>query len=424
MRFGILSQWFDPEPGGGAIPGALARALASRGHEVTVLTGFPNYPNGEIYPGYSMRPKQDSWQDGVRLRRVALYPSHDTSSAHRVLNYGSFALSATTLGLPVLRGLDAIWVYNSPASIAAPMWAAKYLLGIPHVLHVMDLWPDSIFLSNFGSRSLSRGLSRRALDKWCSAMYHSAATVAYVTPGLQKELASRGVPKSKLHYVPVWADELVSKTAEPMPRSTWGVGDSELLMLYAGALGAAQGLDSLIEGLALIREKVRVTCLLAGSGTAAASLQALARDRGLDNVRFLGQVPRDQMPGIMAAADLHVVTLKKTPLSLITMPSKIQTTLASGKPFIAALSGDAREVAVQSGAGITANPGDPESMAQAITTAAELGQSQLALKGLAGRAHYRDTYALDIGVDRIESLLIGAAELRKPRNKPHILRRR
>ena len=130
------------------------------------------------------------------------------------------------------------------------------------------------------------------------------------------------------------------------------------------------------------------------------------------------------MPGIMAAADLHVVMLKKTPLSLITMPSKIQTTLASGKPFIAALSGDAREVAVQSGAGITANPGDPESMAQAITTAAELGQSKLALKGLAGRAHYRDTYALDIGVDRIESLLIGAAEIRKPRNKPHILRRR
>jgi colanic acid biosynthesis glycosyl transferase WcaI len=147
MKFGILTQWFDPEPGGGAIPGALARALASRGHEVTVLTGFPNYPSGEIYPGYSIRSKQDGWQDGVRLRRVALYPSHDTSSAHRMLNYGTFAVSATTLGLPIFRGLDAIWVYNSPASIAAPMWAAKYLLGVPHVLHVMDLWPDSIFVS-------------------------------------------------------------------------------------------------------------------------------------------------------------------------------------------------------------------------------------------------------------------------------------
>ena len=423
MKFGILTQWFDPEPGGGAIPGAVARALASRGHEVTVLTGFPNYPSGEIYPGYSIRPKQDGWQDGVRLRRVALYPSHDTSSTHRMLNYGTFAVSATTLGLPVFRGLDAIWVYNSPASIAAPMWAAKYLLGVPHVLHVMDLWPDSIFMSNFGSRSLSRGLSRRALDKWCSAMYQSAATVAYVTPGLEQELASRGVPKSKLHYVPVWADELVSRTAEPMPRSTWGVGDNELLMLYAGALGAAQGLDSLIEALALVRNKVKVTCLLAGSGTAAASLQTLAIDRGLDNVRFLGQVPRGQMPRIMATADLHVVTLKKTPLSLITMPSKIQTTLASAKPFIAALAGDAREVAIQSGAGITANPGDPESMAQAITTAAELGRSQLALKGFAGRAYYRETYALDQGVDRIESLLIGAAETKKSKKNPRTLRR-
>jgi colanic acid biosynthesis glycosyl transferase WcaI len=110
-------------------------------------------------------------------------------------------------------------------------------------------------------------------------------------------------------------------------------------------------------------------------------------------------------------------------LSLITMPSKIQTTLASGKPFIAALAGDASEVAIQSGAGITANPGDPQSMAQAITAAAELGQANLVLKGLAGRAHYLDTYARDIGVDRIESLLIGAAEVRKSRKKPHFLKR-
>lgn len=417
MRFGILSQWFDPEPTGGPIAGALARSLALRGHEVTVLTGFPNYPVGKVYPGYSMKAKQDTWTDQIHVRRVALYPSHDSSTRKRLMNYGSFAISATTIGLPIFRGLDAIWVYNSPATVAAPMWMTKYLMGVPHVLHVMDLWPDSITLSNFGGRSLSGGMAKKSLEMWCNAMYKSAAAVAYVTPSMGHELARRGVPQWKLHYIPVWADGIVSEISEPKSRSTWGMGADELLILYAGALGAAQGLDSLIEGLSLVQGKVKVTCLIAGTGTAASSLKELAKERGLHNVHFLGQVPREQMPEIVAAADLHIVSLRETPLSLITMPSKIQTTLASGKPFIAALAGDSKEVAIQSGAAIPAEPGNPESMAEAITVAAGMGRSQLAQMGQTGREYYRQTFALNLGVDKIESLLIEAASIKRHRKK-------
>ena len=152
MKFGILTQWFDPEPGGGAVAGALARELSRRGHEISVLTGFPNYPSGTIHPDFSMRLTEKSSKDGVAIRRVALYPSHNESTVHRLMNYGSFSVSATGLGWSSLRGLDALWVYNSPATVAIPMWVSRYLFGVPHVLHIMDLWPDSIYLSNFGNK--------------------------------------------------------------------------------------------------------------------------------------------------------------------------------------------------------------------------------------------------------------------------------
>jgi glycosyltransferase involved in cell wall biosynthesis len=409
MKFGILTQWFDPEPGGGAISGALARELSRRGHEITVLTGFPNYPSGTIYPDFSMRRIEKSLQDDVRICRVALYPSHNQSTVHRLLNYGSFALSATSSVWSTLRNLDALWVYNSPASIALPMWTAKYLLGIPHVLHIMDLWPDSIYLSNFGDKKRIPAPFTWGLEKWCQGMYRSASSIAYVSEGMGRELAQRGVDASKLNYVPVWADEMVATTTEPVARATWGVNDDELLILYAGALGASQGLEALLDALMLIRQRVKVTCLIAGSGTAENALRERVRSLGLDNVYFLGQVPQSEMGSIARAADLHVVTLRDFPLSGITMPSKIQTTLACGKPFIAAIPGDARRASALSGAALLANPGDAQSIASALLQAVEMGPEKLAEMGKVGIRHYEQTFALGLGVDKLEALLIEAA---------------
>ena len=415
MRFGVLSQWYDPEPGPAAIPGGLARELARRGHEVTVLTGFPNYPTGRIYPGFRMKPTSTFRESSnLIVRRVALYPSHDDSSAHRILNYCSFGLSAATLGLGALRGLDAVWVYNSPATVALPMWASRYLLGVPQVLHVMDLWPDSILLSGFGLGSAG-GVVKRSLDAWCSAMYRSASAVAFVTPGLGVELERRGVPKEKLTFAPVWADAVVAAASPAVPRSVWGVGEGELLVLYAGALGSAQGLDAFVEALALIEGEISVHCLIAGSGTEEHSLQERVRQRGLKRIHFLGQVPRDELPAIMAAADIHLVSLRPSLLSEITMPSKMHTTLAAGKPFIAAVEGDARKAATESGAAILATPGDPRSIADALLRASSIGRLELAQMGSAGKAYYQSVFSLDVGVDRIEELLIEASRKSKSR---------
>jgi colanic acid biosynthesis glycosyl transferase WcaI len=139
MRVGLLTQFYDPEPGPAALPGVLARGLVARGHEVQVLTGFPNYPEGVIAPGYRMQRVLDEVLDGVNVRRVALYANHDASAMRRITNYASFGASALASGLGVLRGLDALWVNYSPITVAWPMWAARYGLKIPQVAHVLDL---------------------------------------------------------------------------------------------------------------------------------------------------------------------------------------------------------------------------------------------------------------------------------------------
>ena len=424
MRIGVLSQWYDPEPGGAAIPGALARELARRGHDVVSLTGFPNYPTGRVYDGYHMRPRTSREEEGVRVTRVALYPNHGSSSVGRIVNYGSFAASSATLGLSSLRGLDALWVYNSPGTIALPMWAARYMLGVPHVLHVMDLWPDSILETAFGSGSAGRGIAQKALVHWCAGMYRSASSIAYITPGVGQALRNRGVPSNKLFYVPVWADAVATRPAEPTERSRWGVRDCDVLVLYAGTMGDAQGLDVLIEGLARLSPGTRIHCLLAGSGTAEARLKAQARAAGLTNVTFLGQLPRAEMPGLMSAADLHVVMLKDRPIARITTPSKIQTTLASAKPFLASVAGDTATVAIESGAGLLAEPGQPDSVANALTRAAAMGRENLAAHGRNGHAYYERHYSLESGVSSIEKMLWAAAASRGRGHVPVVARDR
>lgn len=144
MRFGLLTQWYDPEPGPAALPGTLARGLVERGHDVRVLTGFPNYPTGQLAAGYRIRPRQRETRDGVSVTRVALYPSHSTSPTSRILTYGSFGATAAILGMGTLRQLDALWVNYSPVTVAPATAMAARLMKTPTVVHIADLWPDTL----------------------------------------------------------------------------------------------------------------------------------------------------------------------------------------------------------------------------------------------------------------------------------------
>ena len=161
MRILILSQFFDPEPIVKGLP--FARELSRRGHAVEVLTGFPNYPGGKLYPGYRLRPWQREVLDGIPVHRVALYPSHDGSAVRRTANYASFALSAAVAGPFLVRKPDVVYVYHPPATVGLPALVFRALRGCPVVYDVQDLWPDSVA----SSRMVGSPWIIKALDRWC-----------------------------------------------------------------------------------------------------------------------------------------------------------------------------------------------------------------------------------------------------------------
>ena len=414
MRVGLLTQWYDPEPGPAALPGVLARGLVARGHEVQVLTGFPNYPSGVVAAGYRVQRAMDEVVDGVRIRRVGLYPSHDASTVRRAANYASFGLSALVNGLSSLRGLDALWVNYSPVTVALPMWAARYGLWIPQVVHVLDLWPDTVLAGGFARGGLAYRLAEAGLNRWCSGMYRSAASVAYISPGVGPLLRERGVPAEKLHYVPMWADEAVFRPVDDDMRAELGIDEGRIVLLYAGALGDAQGLGTLIDACAKVTDD-RLQCLIAGSGIAENALRAKADRVGATNVRFLGRLPQNQMTRLMAAGDITYVGLRPHALSPFTMPSKTQAGLAAGRALLVAAEGDVAMVVEESRAGFTADPGDPTSIAEAIQSACDLGRSGLRAMGVRARQYYERNFSVGRGVASIEALLEQAAATRGKR---------
>lgn len=405
MKIGLLTQWYAPEPGPASLPSGLAEGLAARGHDVRVLTGFPNYPDGRIAAGYEQRRRLDETIAGVHVRRVALYPSHDGSVSRRMANYASFAASALVSGLDVLDDVDALWVNYSPVTISLPMFALHRRRGTPLVVHVLDLWPDTVTASGLGNGL--GGRADKALHALCNKIYRVADTVAYISPGVGHVLAERGVAEDKLAYVPMWADEDVNVPVPPVHPRGWSVGPDTVVVTYAGTLGGAQDLDTLIEACARVR-RLDLVCLIAGSGTHEDSLRARAHQGGADNVRFVGRLGADEMRALNATSDVHYVGLNDHPLAEITMPSKVQSILAAGRPIVSSLVGDAARV-VESAGGWTVRPGDVDGLVSHFVAMVAAGRSNLAPLGKRARSYYEAEFGLSRGVHRVEMLLASAA---------------
>jgi glycosyltransferase involved in cell wall biosynthesis len=270
----------------------------------------------------------------------------------------------------------------------------------------MDVWPESLMASGFGSILKWRWLDR-ALDKWLSATYRTADAIACSSRTQIELLARRGVPHAKLSYVPIWVDERLFHPTEPDLALAADLGvKGKTILLYVGAIGEPQGLDSLIEVCGHLRDEPGFHCLIAGSGAAEWRLRARAKELRLTNVSFLGRWPIEDITRLMSIGDIHLVSLRQDPLAEVAMPSKVPATLACGKPIIAAAQGEAAGVVSRSGAGWTCIPGDRSGLEVAIRAALAAGADSLRAMGQKAREAYETEFAVAIGVDRIEQLLV------------------
>ena len=416
MRIGYISQFYDPEQGAAAVPGAMVRALTNLGHEVKVLTAFPNYPYGKTFDGHRQSVRRLERLNGVPVMRVPLYPSHDRSAVRRGINELSFAASAATVGVRHLRDVDVCMVYSSPATAALPALMARGLWRKPFLLFVQDLWPDTVLASGFIHSARVAASVERTLTRYCDAVYRSAGRVAVISPGMEQLLIDRGVQSSKVEVIYNWADESVfggaATTARPLPER------SGLTVMYAGSIGDLQGLDVAVRAMTRLRDLDDVTLQLVGTGVAVESLRRLAAQLGVqDRVAFLGRRPQHEMVGLMQAADVQLVTLRDLPLFHLTMPSKVQTILAMGSPVIVSAPGDVANLVQRAGAGFSCPPGDADALAAAIRRMHALPPSSRARLGDSGKAFYDRELSERIGAERLVTALASTAADERSRRR-------
>lgn len=407
MRIGFLTQWYDPEGGSAAIPGAMVRSLQNLGHEVEVVTGFPNYPHGRLYDGYRVRPWRTERMGATRVHRVALYPSHDRSPWRRAANFLSFALSAASLGAWRLRHREVALIYSTPATVGLAGVVLARLWRRPFVLFIQDLWPDTVVATGMVPRRLTKPVES-VLDRFTQCVYRSATRIAVISPGMRETLVDRGIPEDRIDLVYNWVDEAVFG---PRPRR---LDKDRFDVMYAGNIGDVQGLEVAIEALAQLRDLEDVHLRLVGGGVAIPRLEALARSLGVEErVHFEGPKPLAEMPDVMASAAVQLVCLRDLPLFQVTMPSKMQAILACGLPVVVSAPGDVARLAADSGAGMAARPGDPEALADAIRRLRALSPSELQGMGQRGRLFYEQELGSAVGAQRLENSL-GTALQQQP----------
>lgn len=401
MRILLITQWFQPEPHFKGLD--FAKSLRDKGHEVEVLTGFPNYPGGKIYPGYRVRLFQREIIDGIRVTRGYLYPSHDRSALKRIANYVSFAFSTSLLAL-FLKKPDVTYVYTPPMTTAMPAVLLKLLRGVPFVPDIQDLWPDT--LAATGMVNSPRILSLVGL--WTNFVLQQASQIIVLSDGFKKRLEDRGIT-TPIKVIPNWAPPEITNIADCLP-PTSPERSQIFTVLFAGNMGKAQGLETVINAAKILKEReVSVRFDMVGGGVEVDNLKDYASKIAPDMLRFLPSRHPSQMKTVFEQADALLVHLRDDPLFEITIPSKTQAYLAIGKPILLGVRGDAEKIVKKANAGISFAPDCPEALAQAVITLIDMSDLERSKMGKSGKAFYKDKLSFEIGVSNIIECLEDAS---------------
>jgi colanic acid biosynthesis glycosyl transferase WcaI len=400
LRILILSQWFHPENNVRA--DVLAVALAARGHDVQVVTGFPNYPLGRIYEGYQQKLwTKEKWR-GIQVLRFPLYPDHSSSFWRRSLTYLTFSLSSSLLSPFLVEPVDVIWVYHPPITIGITALVLSFSRRAPFVFEIQDMWPEMVKTS--GIVPSKRVL--RALGALAGAIYRGAAALIVISDGFKRNLVDKGVPAEKIRVVPNWGDETNYEIRERDERLGQEHSlDHHFNVMYAGNMGPAQDLFVLLDAAELLRDMERVQFVLIGDGLSLTGLTSQVESRGLRNVRFIGRQPAGRMPDFLAWGDVMLVQLADEELFKMTIPSKLLSYMGSGKPILCAVGGDADQVIIEASAGVTCRPGDAFELAEAIRRMVEADAGKLEEMGMAGRRAFEERYSQRVLLDEYEELL-------------------
>jgi colanic acid biosynthesis glycosyl transferase WcaI len=406
MKILYVSQYFPPEMGAPAARAAeLSRHWATAGHEVTVLTGFPNHPTGVVAPEYRSKFRRlvaREQTDGVNVVRTWLLPFPNRKAYERMLNYSSFCMSAAATGLFLSRP-DVIIATSPQLLVALSGWWLARWKRVPFVFEVRDLWPESLAAVGMGSEN---SLLHRALAKIAGFLYRRSDRIVVVTSAFEDYLVKHWqVPREKISVIENGVEtKLFFPEAGTALRKELG-SDGKFVVAYIGTMGMAHGLETILTAAAQLRHaNPEIVFLMLGEGAEKEHIIALARERGLSNVKFVDQQPRERIPAYICASDACLVLLKKTDLFKTVIPTKMLEFMSCARPVILGVDGQARAILEQARGGVVIEPENSEALVNAIRyleanreIARDLGQN--------GREHIVRKFSRRETADRYISVL-------------------
>ena len=346
----------------------VSRLWVEDGHEVTVLTGFPNHPTGVVPREYRRRFRRLVTRDlyhGVNVVRTWLLPLPNRKAYERILNYGSFCISSAATGM-LLRKPDVVIATSPQLLVGLSGWWLARLNGVPFVFEVRDLWPESLAAVGMGNE---QSALHRGLTKVAEFLYRNCDRLVVVTPAFKEYLIKHSrVPEEKIVVVENGVDSNVfGRVAPNLGLRRELDAEGRFVVSYIGTIGAAHGLETLLEAASWVRERMpEVLFLIVGEGADKACVMSLAGSRRLSNVRFLGQQPRETIPAYISASDACLVLLKKAELFKTVLPTKMLECMSCARPIILGVDGHARKVMEQANAGIFITPQDPTALVEAV----------------------------------------------------------
>lgn len=413
MRILVVSQYFWPE---NFRINDLVKEWVTRGHEVTVLTGQPNYPGGQIFQEFKLDPERFSSYHGARVHRVPML-ARAQGSVRLMLNYLSFVIGACLWGPWLLRSVraDVIFVFEpSPITVGIPAILLGRLKQAPVVLWVLDLWPET--LAAVGAIRSPRVL--RLVGYLVSFIYNRCALVLGQSQAFLDNIGHYCRDRSKVRYFPSWAESLFleahSARAPEVPEAV-----DTFTILFAGNIGEAQDFPAILEAAELLRHDARVRWLIVGDGRRFDWVKdEVARRQLQDKMLLLGRFPVERMPSFYAHADALIASLKPDPTFSMTIPGKVQSYLLSGKPILGMLDGEGAGAIAAAEAGLVCPAGDSRGLANAIEKMAGMRPADRLAMGERGRLYAEREFDRNRLMDRLLGFFSEAsAKFRRRENR-------
>ena len=400
MNILVVCQYFYPEE---FKVNDLVEGLVARGNKVTVLTGKPNYPKGVFFPGYRFAGVQREEYKGADVIRVPLIRRGNSGAVRLALNYLSFVFFGNWYVRLHKCDYDAILVYQlSPIVMAYPAILAKRKSHAKLALYVQDLWPESVSATT----SFKGGILMNLLNRMVKKIYSKSDTIFVQSLAFTESIGAKGDYIDKIEYAPNWAEDVFVDKVEKESFKHQDLLPDGFRVMFAGNIGEAQDFNSIINAASLTRDYKEIKWVIVGDGRAKEKSEQRVKEENLqDTVCFLGRFPVNEMPGFFLNADAMLVSLKKEFIFSLTIPSKVQAYMASGKPILSMIDGEGKRIVEESGCGLTASAEDYSALANNVLEMYRMTKENLQEMGKRGLRYYKENFAKEMVINRIASSL-------------------